>query len=144
DDIGTQSHEFFGVCNDTFGVATPANVDLDVAAIGPAELFQCLLELGEQRACVHIVLASDKHANPPHSLRLLCSRRERPRCRAAEQRDELAAAGHSITSSARASRLGGTSKRSALAVLRLITSSNRLGRSIGRSAGLAPRRMRSA
>jgi hypothetical protein len=90
DDIGTQSHEFFGVCNDTFGVATPANVDLDVAAIGPAQLFQCLLELGEQRACVHIVLASDKHANPLHSLRLLRVRRERPRGRTAEQRDELA------------------------------------------------------
>src|SRR5262249_39375937 len=63
---------------------------------------------------------------------LLRPRRERPRsCSAAEQRDERAPP-HSITSSARASRLGGTSKPSALAVLRLITSSNRLGRSIGR------------
>src|SRR5262249_36141087 len=78
DDIGTQSYEFFGVCNPTFGVATPANVDLDVAAIGPAQVFECLLELGEQRACVHIVIASDKHANPPHSLRLLRARHDRP------------------------------------------------------------------
>src|SRR5262245_48321774 len=41
------------------------------------------------------------------------------------------ASNHSITSSARASSDGGTSRPSAFAVLRLITSSNRLGRSIG-------------
>jgi hypothetical protein len=34
--------------------------------------------------------------------RLLRARRERPSCRPAEQRDELAASYHSITSSARA------------------------------------------
>jgi hypothetical protein len=43
--------------------------------------------------------------------------------RAAKQCDELAAV-HSITSSARASRVSGTSMPSVLAVLRLITSSN--------------------
>src|SRR5262249_18732492 len=42
---------------------------------------------------------------------------------AAEQRDELAAATHSITSSARATSVGGKSRPSALAVLRLMTSS---------------------
>ena len=46
----------------------------------------------------------------------------RGRC-AAEQRDELAAL-HSITSSARASSVGGTSRPSALAVLRLMINSN--------------------
>ena len=46
--------------------------------------------------------------------------------RAAEQRDELAPS-HSITSSARASSVGGTSRPSALAVLRLMTSSNLVG-----------------
>ena len=52
--------------------------------------------------------------------RLLCPRHERPHCcRATQQRDELAAF-HSITSSARASSVGGTSKPSAFAVLRLI------------------------
>src|SRR5262249_19540440 len=45
---------------------------------------------------------------------------------AGEQRDELAPF-HSITSSARASSDGGTSSASALAVLRLITSSNFVG-----------------
>ena len=42
---------------------------------------------------------------------------------AAKQRDELAPAAHSITSSARASSVGGTSRPSAFAVLRLITNS---------------------
>ena len=45
---------------------------------------------------------------------------------------------HSITSSASASTLGGISRPSALAVLRLITSSNLVGYSTGSSAGLAP------
>ena len=49
-----------------------------------------------------------QHADTPHALALLRPRRERPRRRrAAEQRDELAAL-HSITSSARASSVGGT------------------------------------
>ena len=47
---------------------------------------------------------------------------ERPRCRAAEQRDELAPL-HSITSSARASSVGGKVTPSALAALGLMTSS---------------------
>src|SRR5262249_18759731 len=73
--------------------------------------------------------------------RLLRARRERPRrCYAAEQRDELASP-HSITSSARASSVGGTSIPSVFAVLRLITSSNLVGCSTGRSAGLAPFRI---
>jgi hypothetical protein len=47
---------------------------------------------------------------------MLRARRERPCCRAAEERDELAAPHHSITSSARVSSVGGTSKPSILAV----------------------------
>src|ERR1700745_531936 len=47
---------------------------------------------------------------------------------------------HSIPSYALARSEGGTSKRSALAVLRLITSSNLLDCTTGRSAGLAPLR----
>src|SRR5262245_3303919 len=58
--------------------------------------------------------------------------------RAAEQRDELATPDHSITSSARASSIGGISMPSALAVLRFTTSSKRVGCSTGSSAGLAP------
>src|SRR3989442_1277355 len=50
---------------------------------------------------------------------------------------------HSITSSARARSVGGTSRPSALAVLRLITSSYLVGACTGRSAGFSPLRMRS-
>src|SRR3984893_1896210 len=49
---------------------------------------------------------------------------------------------HSITSSARASSVAGTSIPSARAVGRLITSSNGTERTTGKSAGLAPLRMR--
>jgi hypothetical protein len=45
---------------------------------------------------------------------------------------------HSITSSAVASRVGGMESPSALAVLRLMTNSNLVGCSTGRSAGFAP------
>jgi len=51
---------------------------------------------------------------------------------------------HSITSSARASTVVGISRPSALAVLRLTTSSYYfVGACTGRSAGFSPRRMRS-
>src|SRR5262245_62033888 len=69
--------------------------------------------------------------------------RERPRRRAAEQGDELAAADHSITSSAMATNVDGTTRPSALAALRLITNSYFVGSWAGRSAGLVPLRMRS-
>src|SRR5256885_1005526 len=69
------------------------------------------------------------------------ARRERP-CRCpAEQRDERAAATHSITSSARASSVGGTSRPSALAVCRLMTNSNLVDYSTGKSVGLTPLRI---
>jgi hypothetical protein len=50
---------------------------------------------------------------------------------------------YSITSSARASSVAGTSMPSALAVLMLITSSYLVGACTGRSAGFTPLRMRS-
>jgi hypothetical protein len=53
-------------------------------------------------------------------------------------RDTIA---HSITSSAAACRVSGTVRPSALAVLRLMTSSNFVGCRTGRSAGLTPLRI---
>src|SRR5215204_5775418 len=50
---------------------------------------------------------------------------------------------YSITSSARASTVAGTSRPSAFAVLRLMTSSYLVGACTGRSAGFSPLRMRS-
>src|SRR5262245_44689243 len=81
-------------------------------------------------------------ADPNDLRRLLCARRKRPcgGC-AAEQRDD-GAPPHSITSSAMERTSGEMVRPSALAVLALITSSNSVACHIGRSAGLAPLRMR--
>src|SRR5947209_7759177 len=68
-------------------------------------------------------------------LGLLGTRSERPcRGRAADKANELAPS-HSITSSARASGVGGTSSPSALAAWRLIASRYLVGVCTGRSAG---------
>src|SRR5262245_38469939 len=88
-----------------------------------------------------IVMVRRKHRELTFNVRPLRARRERPRHRAAEQRDELAPF-HSITSSASCWRCKGTSRPSALAVLRLIASSNLVGCITGKSAGLAPLRIR--
>src|SRR5262249_44055587 len=71
-----------------------------------------------------------------------CQNRAAENGPAADERDDRAPF-HSITSSARASSVGGTSRASALAVLRLMTSSYLVGACTGRSAGFSPRRMRS-
>src|SRR5262249_45087137 len=82
---------------------------------------------------------NDNAANGPGLLRV---RGERPYSRpATEQRDELAPP-HSITSSAATSNLSGTVRPSILAVSALMTSSILVDCSTGRSAGLAPLRMR--
>src|SRR6516162_8848036 len=74
--------------------------------------------------------------------RLLCPRGKRPRSSAADERDELAPLNHSITSSARAESVGGTSMPSTFAVLRLMTNSNLVVCTVGSSVVLAPLRMR--
>src|SRR5262249_42997054 len=74
--------------------------------------------------------------------RLLRARRERPRRRAAEQRDEIASL-HSMTSSARASRVAGRVRPRSFAILRLSTNSNLTGAWTGSSPGFSPLRMRS-
>ena len=61
----------------------------------------------------------------------------------AENEVGSAARAYSITSSARASTDGGTSRPSAFAVLRLTTSSYLVGACTGKSAGFSPLRMRS-
>src|SRR5262249_19223854 len=61
-----------------------------------------------------------------------------PSAKSAEQRHELAAPDHSITSSARASSVSGTVRPSVLAVLRLSTSSNFVDSMTGSSAGVSP------
>ena len=91
--------------------------------------------------CCRAAAGRDWSSRP--STNLLRARRERPRRRAAaEQRDELATAAHSITSSASASSVAGISRPSASAVCELITNSNLVACMTGRSAGLSPLRTR--
>ena len=88
------------------------------------------------------LLGRGEDLEPALPLGLLRARRERPRRRrTADQRDELAPP-HSITSSARASTVGGISRPNIRAVCALMTSSNLADCSTGKSAGLAPLRMR--
>src|SRR5262249_18120076 len=124
---------------------TPALIDPQVAPDSPAQLLQFLQKGAKSGLSFGIVRGQrHEHADAPHAVGLLRARRQRPRrCRAAEKRDELPPPDHSITSSARASMLGGTSRPSALAVLRLMTSSYLVGACTGRSAGFAPLRIRS-
>src|SRR5262249_26596100 len=119
----------------------PAVFNADIAVLDIAGLNEAL---PERRNGIFECSGRSAVEEPDHRhRRLLRARRERPDRRTAEQRDEPAAL-HSITSSARARSVDGTSKRSARAVLRLITSSNLVACMTGRSIGLVPLRIRAA
>src|SRR5262249_49952263 len=81
-------------------------------------------------------------AEAQHLVLLRAPRKRRRSRRAAEQRDEDAPV-HSISSSARSKKSRLIVSSNALAVLRLITSSNFVGVCTGKSEGFAPLRMRS-
>src|SRR5262249_45976081 len=118
----------------------PAILDRDVLTFHKARFVEPLPERGQEGP--EVVKRTETEEPDHRHPRLLRARRERPRGRAAEQRDEIAPF-HSITSSARASRIGGTSRPSAFAVFRLMTNSYFVGACTGRSAGFSPLRMRS-
>jgi hypothetical protein len=122
----------------TFGplVLNPDVLVLDIAGV--------VQSLAECRHDPRIRRGRETAEDPDHRhRRLLRTGGEWPaRRRTAEKGDELAPL-HSINSSARASSVGGTSRPSAFAVLRLITSSYFVGACTGRSAGFSPLRMRS-
>ena len=72
-------------------VAAQRIVDVHVTADGPAQKRQPLQERSDAGLPYRIVCdGGQKHADTPHPLGLLSPRRQRPRRRAAEQRDELA------------------------------------------------------
>src|SRR5262249_61772693 len=83
----------------------PAIVDDNVLALDESSLTQTPLERADKVRRTGSRPAAEK-SNHGHR-RPLCTRHRRPRHRAAEQRDEIAAPDHSITSSARASSVGG-------------------------------------
>jgi hypothetical protein len=58
----------------------PANVDPDVAAIGPTQLTQGLYERRDAGVCVRVICGRRyEHTDTSHPLRLLRTRDERPR-----------------------------------------------------------------
>src|SRR5262249_8743842 len=91
-----------------------AILDCYILTFDKPALGQALTECGHKVRGTGSCGASEE-PNHRHR-RLLRARRERPRDRAAEQRDELPASHYSITSSARASSVGGISRSSVLAV----------------------------
>src|SRR5262249_19012141 len=110
--------------------ARPAILNRHVLTLDIACFLQALTKPAHhRRVCVRgcaIKKSDQRHC------RLLRSRRERPSRRATHKRDELAAL-HSITSSARASSVGGTSRPSALAAFKLRTIWYLVGICTGRS-----------
>src|SRR5262249_52934479 len=119
----------------------PAKCDHNILSLDKSNFAQSLMKSSHHASGFTGRSAAEKS---DHRHGLLRARRERPRGgRAADQRDEFTAFDHSITSSARASSVGGISRPSALAVFRLITSSYLVGYCTGKSAGLSPLRMRS-
>src|SRR5262249_39006337 len=115
DEIGRQRQQQIAL------LAAPAVVDLDVLSFDIAGIAKALTKCW-QRVRLRIGSALGKKADNRHR-RLLRARRERPCCRpAASPREEFAFV-HSITLSARPRRGGGRVMPSALAVLRLMTTS---------------------
>src|SRR5262249_3814475 len=144
-DIRTECDQLRGVFASTLGIAgAPTLVNPHVATLDPARLPQAIQKRCQTRLSIRTIRGyAHEHADAPHVLAgLLSARRKRPRSRAAGQGDEVPPV-HSITASARASTLAGISMPRALAVLRLMTSSNLVGACTGRSAGFSPLRMRS-
>src|SRR5215472_5092013 len=120
-------------------VLRPAILDRHILTLDVAGFTKALAECS-QKVCT-IGRPRDAEESHDRHRRLLRARRERPGGgRAADERDELAPL-HSITASARASSVGGISRPSALAVVRLITRSNLVGCSTGMSAGAVPRKI---
>src|SRR5262245_15855200 len=76
---------------DACGVSsTPSIIDTDAVAVVPAQLLQRLAESLEIVLLLNIFGERIEHADAPHALTLLRARHQRPSCRSAEQRDELA------------------------------------------------------
>src|SRR5262249_28996687 len=96
--------------------------------------------VGVDLVCVQVRRCAAEEPDHRHRW-LLRPRRKRPCRRAADQRDDLAAVAHSMTSSARTRNDSGIVSPIAFAVLLLTISSNLVACSTGRSAGLAPFRI---
>src|SRR5262245_41769027 len=134
DEIGRQSRYPIWL------IVRPAILDSDVLVLNESGVVETLPEriknVFEPRSRRRPEKSDHRHR------RLLRAGRKRPRRRRAAKRgDEVAPGAHSITSSARASSVGGSVKPIALAVVRLMTNSSLVGNSIGSSAAFVPFRI---
>jgi hypothetical protein len=85
DDVRREDGQFRRVFANVVGIARPpAIIDPQIAAVGPAQLLQSLLECRDAglnvpsfRSCAM------EHADAPHAVCLLRAHRERPSCRRA-------------------------------------------------------------
>ena len=119
----------------------PAVFDRHVLALDIAGLLQALAK--RAHAGPRTSSADAASRNPITGIAGCCARAASGHAAAAPPSSVMnSRRSHSITSSARASSVGGTSRPSALAVLRLMTSSNLVGCTTGRSVGFAPLRIR--
>src|SRR5882757_9615335 len=116
----------------------PTILDGEIATFHVADFGQPAMKRGH--SVIGRTVGSDAKITDHRYCRLLRARRERPRHRAAKPRDELPSP-HWITSSAVANSVSGIVRPSAFAVLRLMTNSNLVACSMGRSAGLVPLRI---
>src|SRR3974390_3546412 len=119
----------------------PLIIDFDIPALYIPSFVQAL-----ENRCEPFLETLGRPAieKPDHRhRRLLRARRERPCRRATEKCDELAPL-HSITPSAVVSTQGGTVRPNIRAVSALLTSSNFVACTTGKSAGFSPLRIRPA
>src|SRR6516164_2488629 len=140
DHVGLQSHQLFGESPYPIDVASaPTNLHPQVAAVDPSQFREPLRESGELSLPLGITFGqAEQYADAPHTAGILRARCLRPQSsRTTDERDKFAPP-HSITSSAVARSVGGTVRPSALALFKLMASSNLTGCSTGRSAGLVP------
>src|SRR5262249_50629017 len=144
DGLWTKRNQFLRRFAQVHGIAwRPPIIDPHITANGPTKFLQPLHEGCQARLCFWLARTRiHQHADASHAL--LPARCQRPRRRAAEQRDELAPLqlrDHSITSSARASSVGGIPMPSALAVARFTIRSNLGGCCTRMVAAFAPSRI---
>ena len=102
DDLRTMCNEFDRVPAEELRIASaPADLNMNVATVGPAQLLQLLHECGQAGGGLWVIHRQiHEHSDSPQR-RLLRARRKRPcRGRAGEKPDEIAPSKHSITSSA--------------------------------------------
>ena len=142
DHVGPPFDQLLGEPSQPGGVVRgPTVVDLDIAALSPARLVEPLAKCPNPALRQAVVFAERRqNGDPPHLVGRLRTGQNRRQCRAGTEREEISPP-HSMTSSARARRVGGIVRPSALAVLRLMVRSNLRGGSTDRSAGFAPLRI---